>query len=200
MRRRRWVERYIRTKQRRQNDRSMLSGPTNDSVFAGQVQAKLARARLPDLLCVLFCVSFVVAASERERERYYGMDASGWLGGNGKGTFLGGNTLAVMAHLATWDNSTAHTQHTTHTANGVIGMWEFCFVSWGFGLGLVCFVVLGRSRVCLVRLGFAAFLDFVRVCWAGSLAAFTWPGFRMVVVTGDCSGESDNNCLALFIE
>ncbi len=149
-----------------------------------------------------FILRFLCRCSirERERERYYGMDASGWLGGNGKGTFLGGNTLAVMAHLATWDNSTAHTQHTTHTANGVIGMWEFCFVSWGFGLGLVCFVVLGRSRVCLVRLGFAAFLDFVRVCWAGSLAAFTWPGFRMVVVTGDCSGESDNNCLALFIE
>lgn len=68
------------------NDRSMLSGPTNDSIPAGQVQAKRhGESEVARSILRLLCVSFVVAASEREGEILW--DTSGWLGANGKGTF-----------------------------------------------------------------------------------------------------------------
>ena len=151
-------------KQGRQNDRSMLSGPTNDSIPAGRVQAKLARPRLPDLFCVYF--AFLLSLQhQRERERYYGIRLAGWE--QMERDILGGNTLAVMAHLAT-GTIALHTQH-THTQR--MALLECgSFVSWVRSGLFLCPQALGSvwpGRVSLL------FLTFVRVCWAGLLAAFT---------------------------
>ena len=126
----------------RTNERLHTSGSSSSQAGETEVARSILR---------LLCVSFVVAASEREGEILW--DTSGWLGANGKGHF-GWEYLSGNGTLGNWDNSTAHTTH-THTANGVIGMWEFC------QLGSVWFVSLSSgARVCLARPSFAAFLDF----------------------------------------
>ena len=80
-----------------------------------------------------------------------------WLAGSKwKGDILGGNTLAVMAHLAT-GTIALHTQH-THT-HSEWRYWNVGVLSVGFGLA--CFFVFRRSGL----LGQAEFRCFSRLCW-----------------------------------
>ena len=72
------MERNIRTKRRRQNDRSMLSGPANDSVLAGQVQAMEASESEAARSTLRFILRFFCHCSIRERDTMGWMRLAGW--------------------------------------------------------------------------------------------------------------------------
>lgn len=139
--RRRWVERSLRMKQRRQTiDRCCPDQRTTPYQRVKFKPSAMARARLPDLFCVYF--AFLLSLQhQRERERYYGIRLAGWEQME-RGHF-GWEYLSGNGTLGNWDNSTSHTTH-THTQR--MALLECgSFVSWVRSGLFFCFQALGSA-------------------------------------------------------